>query len=185
MSVCIGSSLYSVVFTKMNVQSRKLSKIGQSLDGWPKIYYLELLRASEGTLSRKSWLHLQSLAPTNPHWARVVGYGLFSLCVIHKKGLWPCSGDINVMMMMMMTCCCTLLRVSNLTFRRRPLIFPQIHTYIPLTLYPRRGSRDISDILPILILRCPYFTKIIWLWGILQTWQVVSPSPSNRSLSQV
>jgi hypothetical protein len=35
----------------------------------------ELLRASEGTLSRWSWLHLQSLAPINPHWARVVGYG--------------------------------------------------------------------------------------------------------------
>jgi hypothetical protein len=43
--------------------------------------YLELLRALEGTLSQ-SWLHLQSLTPTNPHWARVVGYGPFSLCVI-------------------------------------------------------------------------------------------------------
>jgi hypothetical protein len=33
--------------------------------GWvTEIYYLELLRASEGTLSRWSWLHLQSLAPT-------------------------------------------------------------------------------------------------------------------------
>jgi hypothetical protein len=37
---------------------------------WPvlgcvtKIYYLELLRASEGTISRWSRLHLQSLAPT-------------------------------------------------------------------------------------------------------------------------
>jgi hypothetical protein len=29
-----------------------------------KIYYLELLRASEGTLNRWSWLHLQSLALT-------------------------------------------------------------------------------------------------------------------------
>jgi hypothetical protein len=58
----------------------------QSLDGWPKIYYLELLRASEGTLSRGSRLHLQSLAPTNLHRARVVGYGPFSLCS---------SGDIN------------------------------------------------------------------------------------------
>jgi hypothetical protein len=47
-------------------------------------YYLELLRASEGTLSRWSRLHLQSLAPTNPHWARVAGYDPFSLCVIHK-----------------------------------------------------------------------------------------------------
>jgi hypothetical protein len=44
------------------VRSRKLSNVGQSLDGWPKIYYLEL-RASESTLSQ-SRLHLQSLAPT-------------------------------------------------------------------------------------------------------------------------
>jgi hypothetical protein len=43
-----------------------------------------VLRASEGSLSRWSRLHLQSLAPTNLHWARVVGYGPFSLCVIHK-----------------------------------------------------------------------------------------------------
>jgi hypothetical protein len=47
------------------------------------IYYLELLRASEGTLSRWSRLYLQSLAPTKPHRARVVGYGPFSLYVIH------------------------------------------------------------------------------------------------------
>jgi hypothetical protein len=32
--------------------------------GDQKIYYLELLRASVGTLSRWSRLHLQSLAPT-------------------------------------------------------------------------------------------------------------------------
>jgi hypothetical protein len=31
------------------------------------IYYLKLLRASEGTLSRWFQLHLQSLAPTYPH----------------------------------------------------------------------------------------------------------------------
>jgi hypothetical protein len=40
-----------------------------------------------------------------------------------------------------------------------------IHTYIPLTLYPRRGSSGISDIPP----RCPRFTKITQLGGILQT----------------
>jgi hypothetical protein len=57
-------------------RSRKLSNVGQSLHR-PKINYLELLRASEGTLSRWSQLHLQSLAPINPHWARV-GYGPFS-----------------------------------------------------------------------------------------------------------
>jgi hypothetical protein len=44
-------------------------------------------------------LHLQSLAPTNPHWARVVGYGPFSLWVIHKEGLCPISRDINRLMM--------------------------------------------------------------------------------------
>jgi hypothetical protein len=30
----------------------------------------------------------------------VVGYGLFSLCVIHKEDLCPSSGDINRLMMM-------------------------------------------------------------------------------------
>jgi hypothetical protein len=56
-------------------------------------YYLELLRASEGTLSCWSRLHLQSLAPTNPQWARVGGYGPISLCVIHK--VWaPAVGTL-------------------------------------------------------------------------------------------
>jgi hypothetical protein len=67
-----------------------------------KKYSLELLRASEGTLNRWYRLHLQSLAPTNPHWARVVGYGPLSLCVIHKEGLCSSSGDINMLMLMMM-----------------------------------------------------------------------------------
>jgi hypothetical protein len=31
----------------------------------------------------------------------------------------------------------------------------------------------------------PSFTKITQLWGILRTWQVVSPSPSNCNLSQI
>jgi hypothetical protein len=39
--------------------------------------------------------------PTNPHWARVVGYDRFSLWVIHKEGLCPSSGDINRLLMMM------------------------------------------------------------------------------------
>jgi hypothetical protein len=97
---CLRSSLAerSVSF---GVRSRKLSNVGQSLDGFiilPKIYYLELLRASEGTLSRWSRQHLQSLASTIPHWACVVGYGPFSLCVIHKEGLCPTSEDINMLM---------------------------------------------------------------------------------------
>jgi hypothetical protein len=59
-----------------------------------------------------------------------------------------------------------------------------IHTYIPLPLYPRRGSRGILDI----PLRRPRFTKVIlfiYLWVMLQTWQVASPSPSDRSLTVV
>jgi hypothetical protein len=86
---------------RFDVRSRKLSNVGQSLDGWPKIYNLELLRASEGTLSHWSRLDLRPLAPTNPHWARVVGYGPFSFCVIHKEGLCSNSGYINRLMMMM------------------------------------------------------------------------------------
>jgi hypothetical protein len=31
---------------------------------------------------------LQSLAPINPYWARVQGYGPFSLCVIHRAMLY-------------------------------------------------------------------------------------------------
>jgi hypothetical protein len=58
---------------------------------------------TKGTLSRWSRLHLQSLAHTNPHWARVVGYGPFSLWLIHKEGLCPSSRDINRLMMMMIT----------------------------------------------------------------------------------
>jgi hypothetical protein len=77
------------------VRSRQLSNVGQSLDGCTKIYYLELRRASEGTLSRWSRLHLQSLAPMHLHWARVVGYA-------PVEGLCPSSGDINRLMMMMM-----------------------------------------------------------------------------------
>jgi hypothetical protein len=48
-----------------------------------------------GRLSRWSRLQLQSLAPTNPHCVRVVGYGPFSLCVIHKESLCPSNVDIK------------------------------------------------------------------------------------------
>jgi hypothetical protein len=58
-------------------------------------------RVSEGTLSRWSRLHLQSLAPTNPHSVRLVDYGSLSLCVINKEGLCRCSGEINRLMIMM------------------------------------------------------------------------------------
>jgi hypothetical protein len=78
---------------RFGVRSWKLSNVRQSLDWWPNMCYVELLRASEGTLSRWSRVHLQSLAPTNPHWACVVGYGPFSLCVILRKACAPAVGS--------------------------------------------------------------------------------------------
>jgi hypothetical protein len=80
-----------------SVQSRRLSNFGQSLDGWPKIYYLEL-HASEGTLSR--WVPA-TIAVVSTHQPVLDprGYGPFSLCVIYKEGLSPSSGNINRLMM--------------------------------------------------------------------------------------
>jgi hypothetical protein len=60
-------------------------------------------RASEGTFSHWYRLHLQSIAPTNLHWARVVDYGPISLCVIYKEGQCPSSGGINRLMMISST----------------------------------------------------------------------------------
>jgi hypothetical protein len=51
------------MFCALGVRSWKLSNVGRLPDEWPKIYYLEFL-VSEGTLSRWSWLHLQSFVPT-------------------------------------------------------------------------------------------------------------------------
>jgi hypothetical protein len=51
----------------LGVRSRRLSNVrkGHAVIGWvTKIFYVEHLRASEGTLSRWSRLHLQSLTPT-------------------------------------------------------------------------------------------------------------------------
>jgi hypothetical protein len=59
-----------------NVLSRAPPCFGRTLNRWPR-------------------LNLQSLALINPHWARIVCYGPFSLCVIHKEGLCPSSWLIN------------------------------------------------------------------------------------------
>jgi exo-beta-1,3-glucanase (GH17 family) len=67
-------------------------------------------------------------APTNPLWSRVMGYSPFSLCVIHNEGLCPSSGDINKLMMMMSY-----------------TIIIHTYTYMLLTVYPRSGSKGISD----------------------------------------
>jgi hypothetical protein len=83
-------------------------------------------------VSRWLWLHLQSSIPTNTHSARVVGYGPSPYVKSIRKACAYSNGDIIRLMMII------------------------IHTYIPLTLYPRRGSRGISNIPP----RHPRFTKI-------------------------
>jgi hypothetical protein len=50
--------------------------------------------------SQNHLFHIYTLI--SPHWTRVVGYGPFSLCVIHKEGPSLNSGDINRLMMMIM-----------------------------------------------------------------------------------
>jgi hypothetical protein len=85
--------------------------------GWvTKIYYLGLFRASEGTLSCWSRLHLQSFEPT------------------------PVSRRVYV---------------RQAVSRKNDCRITYIYTFIPLTLYPRRGGRGISDIPP----RHSRFTK--------------------------
>jgi hypothetical protein len=81
------------------------SNVDRSSDEWPKIYYLKLLRVSEGTLSRWSRLHLQYFAPTNLYCTSVVGYGPFSSCVIHKEGLYGCTPAVEILSLMMIVMC--------------------------------------------------------------------------------
>jgi hypothetical protein len=66
------------------------AKIGCRMDD--KNVLLELVCASQNTLSHKSRLHLR-----NPRWARVVGYSPFFLCVVHKEGLYPAVGMMIMM----------------------------------------------------------------------------------------
>jgi hypothetical protein len=75
---------------------------------------------------------VQSLAPTNPHWARVAGYGLFSLCVNHKEGLCPSCGGINRLVMMKLV-----LRMN--LFIDWPY-FDNIHVYFTLNVKCNDGS---------------------------------------------
>jgi hypothetical protein len=65
-------------------------------------------------------LHLQLWATTNSHWARVVGYGAFSLCIIHKKCLCLSSEHINRLMMMMMM-------IVRGTGSQSPLLLHEFH----------------------------------------------------------
>jgi hypothetical protein len=81
---------------RFEVRSRKLSNV---VIGWVTKNLLSRAPPCLGRHVKPLIPVIQSLAPTNPHWARVVSYGPFSLCVIHKEGLCPSSGDINRLMM--------------------------------------------------------------------------------------
>jgi hypothetical protein len=65
---------------------------------WYKIYYLELLRASEGTLS--GWSRLQVVSTHQSPLSPRGGLWPVLLVIIHKEGLCRRSKDINRLMMM-------------------------------------------------------------------------------------
>jgi hypothetical protein len=96
----------------LGVRSRKQSNIGWSSDGWPKFYHLELIfgrhvkplvpavfavvNTHQSALGSRGWLwHVLLMVGTLIGWwwwmSRMVGYGPFSLWVIHKEGLCPSS----------------------------------------------------------------------------------------------
>jgi hypothetical protein len=98
------------------------------------------MRAPEGTLSFWSRLHLQSLALTNPQWARVMGYGPFSLCLPHKEGLCSSSGGINRLIMMMMMMKRLSLIFRDISVPTSCLTFEIATSYLlPPTLIPLSG----------------------------------------------
>jgi hypothetical protein len=102
--------LYTYIFDgarRPRIWLRKLSNFVWSSGGYPKFNYLKLL-CGFGK-------HVRPLVPavvvvsTNLHWGHVVGYGPFSLCVVHKEGLCPSSGDINRLMIIFVLIPITLL----------------------------------------------------------------------------
>jgi hypothetical protein len=136
--------------------------------------YLELLCTLEGTLSCWSWLHLQLLAPT-PVSRRVdvrrpvVKIITESLSQHDEKNVvptplsgirekWKTHSPRNknskkfIQFMLYKRLVNRFLYFFVTAIRKSRIC---IHTYIPLTLYPRTGSRGISDIPP----RHPRFTK--------------------------
>jgi hypothetical protein len=69
--------------------------------------------------------------------------------------------------------------------RLRVGTWSKLSSPLDLNIYHSRlipwGSRGVSDISQ----SHPRFIKMTYLWGILQTWLVVSPSPPDCSLSQI
>jgi hypothetical protein len=58
--------------------------VGANKNSTPPIYFKNVA---------KNIKYSNFLCLTNPHWARVVGYGPFSLC-IHKEGCVPAVGAL-------------------------------------------------------------------------------------------
>jgi hypothetical protein len=82
---------------------------------------LEYLFMGDQKLIISSWsrLHLQSLASTNPDWARVVGY---------PQDLCPSSGDINRLMMISKASVCNVSEDGNVQTCVLPLVL--YHKYL-------------------------------------------------------
>jgi hypothetical protein len=124
------ASLLDGSAVSFGVRSWKLSNVRKRSVGWVTKIIISRAPPCYGRhFSRWSRLHWQTLPGTNQHCARVVGYSSISLCEINKEDLCLSSGDIN-----------RLIR----------------DTYTPLTLFPWRSNRGISDISP----RRPRFTKM-------------------------
>jgi hypothetical protein len=58
-------------------------------------------KTSKSRIKKRGAIYMRLLekkSTNQPAQARVVGYALFSLCVIHKEGLCPSSGEISLVM---------------------------------------------------------------------------------------
>jgi hypothetical protein len=83
---------------KEELDSPAVSALAEVMQCWSVIGWVtkNLLSRAPPCFGR----HVKPLVPafavfiTHQVWARVVGYDPFSLCVIHKEGLYP-SGDIK------------------------------------------------------------------------------------------
>jgi hypothetical protein len=77
--------------SSMAPHSVRFGQIAEVKQRWSVIGWM-----TKNLLSRvKSLVPAAFAVVSNPHWASVVGYGPFSLCVIHKEGMCWGRGDIN------------------------------------------------------------------------------------------
>jgi hypothetical protein len=84
---------------RFGVRSRKLSSVGQSLDGWPKIYPQTLTCFSRHVKR----LVLAVFAVVSTHQSALGSRGglwpFLLMYILHKKGFCPSSGEINKLIM--------------------------------------------------------------------------------------